>query len=113
MVVAPLAGSRLPPAHAPQPDPSRLRQAFEPCRDVRTITEEIPILDGDVTQVDAHPELDALVSSTFGSVRPSLAATRRYTVHHAAELGKEAVTRSLNQPAVMRGDLVIEQLYPG
>jgi hypothetical protein len=42
-------------------DAARLRQAFEPCRNVHTVPENVPILDYDVAHVNADAELDALV----------------------------------------------------
>src|SRR5215471_7503898 len=93
---------------------ARLSQAFEANCHVHAIPKDVAVLDYDVSHIDANPEIDALVRRyrriPFGHLSLYLSGTVQ-RIHYAAELGEKAVTRRLDEPAVMRSDLRIEHLF--
>jgi hypothetical protein len=74
---------------------------------VHTITEEIPILDGDVTQVGAHPELDAVVRRylrvPFGHLSLQRAGTPSITLLNWTRKPSPVVLTSRPSCAVILG----------
>jgi hypothetical protein len=71
------------------------------------MTEEIPILDGDVTQADAHPELDAVVRRylrvPFGHLSLQRAGTPSITLRNWARKPLPVVLTSRPLCAVILG----------
>ena len=54
-------------------DAARLGQAFEACGDVDTVAEDVAVLDDNVAQMDADPELDPIICR-HGAFRSVIAA---------------------------------------
>src|SRR6516162_4850168 len=94
-------------------DAAGLGRCFEPCSDVDTVAKDVAVLDHNVAHIDTDPKLDSLVRRyrrvALGHAGLQLGCTAQ-RIYHTAELDEEAVTRCLDEPAVMSGDLRIEQL---
>ena len=94
-------------------DTARLSQALKSGCDVDGVAEDIAVLDNDVAGIDADAELNAIFQwysrVSLDDCGLDLGCTPQ-CVHDTAELGEEAITRRFEEPAVMRGDLRIEQL---
>src|SRR5215472_4092055 len=91
---------------------ARFSQAFEANCHVHAIPKDVAVLDYDVSHIDANSEIDTLVRRyrriPFGHLSLYLSGTVQ-RIHYAAELGEKAVARRLDQPAVMRSDLRVDQ----
>ena len=89
--------------------------ALQACCDVHAVAEDVAILDHNVADVDADTELDTLVGGDLGVALGHAGLQLSRTVQridHAAELDEQAITRRLDEPAMMFSDLRIDQLGP-
>ena len=85
-------------------DSTRLSQRFEPGCNVHAVTEDVAILNDDVTDIDAHAKLDAALRRYCGVVGDHLPLHLDRTAHRvddAGELGKQAVAGGLNDATAM------------
>src|SRR5262249_57637383 len=85
--------------------------AFQPCRHVHTIPEDVSTIGNDVTNIDADAELDLLLlwNSGVALSHPTLDLdSASHRVNDAAELGQQPVARVFDNPPAMFGDLRIE-----
>ena len=97
-----------------QADRARRANAFEPRGDVDAIAHEIAVgLLDDVAEMNADPELDALVRRdspvALGHAVLNFDGAA-HGVDHAAKLDKRAVPSSLDDAAVVRGDGGVDQV---
>jgi hypothetical protein len=94
-------------------DPAWIGQPFEPGRDVHPVTENVAVLDNDITHIEADAEINPFCDSDPG-IAPSHCLLHlgraAQGVYHAAELYEQTVARRFDQPTVMRGDLRIDHL---
>ena len=94
-------------------DTARFGKGFEPSCDIDAITEDVPFLDHYVAHVDANAELNALVRRhrciALGHARLQLGRPPQ-GIDHTAELNQQAITRRLDQPAIVRGHGRVNQL---
>jgi hypothetical protein len=94
-------------------DPTWLGQSLQPRCDIHPVAEDVVLLNNHVTEVHPNAEGDALILGGFGIALRD-AALDLYGapdgVNHAGELGEKAVAGVLHYPAVMLGDLGIDQL---
>jgi hypothetical protein len=88
-----------------------LGQTFKANRDVHAVTKDVAVLDYNVAHIDANPEVDApagrYVCIPHGHLSLYLGGAAQ-SVDYAAELDEKPVTRSLDEPAVMRSDRRVE-----
>ena len=90
------------------------RAPSERCRsrDINPIAKDVVILHNDVAEIDPDPEPDAAVpGDTRFAVghRPLNFSRTTHRVDHAGEFGQHAVAGVLHDPAVVLGDLWIDQ----
>jgi hypothetical protein len=91
-------------------DRAWIGECFETCRDVHPITEDVSILDNDITDMDTHSVLHAIIRST-GVVlaHPALHCDRtRDCLHDTGKLSQDAVAGSFDNPTLMFGNLRID-----
>jgi len=92
-----------------------LRQRLQTRRDVDAVTKNIVVIDDDVADVDADPEVDALLGRQtriplgHAALHVDRAAHR---VDDAGELQQQSIAGSLDDPAVVLSDLGVDQLAP-
>src|SRR5271166_4905040 len=60
------AARRILPHAGRDADPAGLGQAFEPCRDIDAVAEDVAVLNDDVADIDADAELDAALRRQGG-----------------------------------------------
>jgi len=93
-------------------DPTRFGKGFQPRRDIHTVAEYVVWLDDHIPEIDPNPELDPALWCSFGvSLRHSLLDLdgAPNSVDHPLELGQEAITSVLYDPAPVLPDLGIDQ----
>jgi hypothetical protein len=99
--------------HPRDADPAWFRERFQACRDIDAITENVVVLDDDVTEVDPDAEPDPAVLRRAGlaidhrALHLGSAADR---VDDAREFHQHPVTRRLDDVAGMLADLQVDQL---
>ena len=98
-------------------DAAGLGQLLEPGGDVDALAVAVLALDDHLAQIDADPDLDALIVGTCGIALGEAALQRHRAfdrIDDRAELGEHAVAHELEDAPVMAGDLGLEQLLaPG
>ena len=96
-------------------DAAGICQLLDPGRDVDALAIAVLALDDDFAEIDADPDLDALIWRK-GRVALGKSALQRDGafdgIHHGAELGQHTVAHHLEDPAVMARDLGLEQIFP-
>ena len=93
-------------------DAAGLGHCLQPRRYIHPVSEDVVALGNYVAQVDPHAELDPLVlrDGVVALDQPLLDLDGTADgIHHARELGQEAVARVLDDPAPMLRDLRIDQ----
>src|SRR6516162_3438573 len=93
-------------------NPARLGQRFEAGGNVDAVSEDVAILDDDVTDIDAHAKFDAPLCRCCGVAGGHLPLHLDRTAHRiddAGELGKEAVAGSLDDATAMLGDFGVAE----
>ena len=94
-------------------DAAGLGERLEPRGDVDAVAVDVVALDDHVAEIDADPELDALVLGRIGVALGHAALDREralYGVDHARELDQGAIAHQLDDAAVAGGDLGLDQL---
>ena len=92
--------------------PETIRQRLQPGRDIHPIAEDVVFLDDHVTKVDPNPKSNAPVLRSFRIALGHSAldfGRASYCVHHARELGKEAVAGVFHNSAPVFRDLRVDQ----
>jgi hypothetical protein len=95
-------------------DTAGVGQAFEACGNVHPITEDVIVLDNDVTDVDADPVSDTPLLGHVG-----IALRHRVLdlycaldgLNGARELGQQTVAHQLDDAPMILGDLGVDQLF--
>ena len=93
-------------------NPARLSQRFEPGCNIDAVTENVAILDDDVTDIDAHAKFDAAPCRCHGVAGDHLPLHLDGTAHRvddAGELDKEAVAHRFDDATPMIGDFGIAE----
>src|SRR3984893_7222795 len=96
-------------------DPAWCGETFEPCRKVDPMAVDVIRRDDDVTEVDAHAELDPMRLRQFGIPRDHGALHFEGAAHgvdDTAEFDESAVSGALDDPATMLADLRRDDLAP-
>jgi hypothetical protein len=94
-------------------DAARFGQCLQTCRNINPVPEYVALFNDHIAEVDPNAEPDPAL---FGQVRlaiihPALDLDRAaHCIDYARELGKEAVTGILHDPAPVFGDLGIDHL---
>jgi hypothetical protein len=90
-----------------QADRAALGDPLEPSGDVDAVAHEVAIqLLDDIAEMNANPELDALLGRHTGVAREHAALNLDRAAHgvdHAAELDDRAVAGALDDPSVVHG----------
>src|ERR1019366_3704795 len=92
-------------------DPIRLGQALQTRRYIHAIAKNIVTVDDDVTNVDAHAELDPLLLRHVGVALDHTALHLEgatHCVHHTGKFHQQPIASSLNNPPAVLIDLGIE-----
>src|SRR5499426_815009 len=96
-------------------DSTRLRQPLQTCRHVHAVAVNVSAIDNDVTDIDAHAELDPLVlwlgAVALDHFRLYLDGAA-YRVHNACELHQHSVADNLNDAPAVFLDFWIDQVLP-
>jgi hypothetical protein len=95
--------------------PARLRQGFEPSRDVDGITVEILIVYDHIAEVDADAEPNAPVVRNIGIALDHALLHLDGPAHRfdrAGKLDQDAIARSLDDTAAVPGNARIDQVAP-
>src|SRR5438309_1060260 len=91
----------------------RFRKCFEPRRNIDAVAVDILRLGDHIAQIDADPEADAFVGRDF-EIPPAHAALHLDRAQHgfddAREFSQHAVAGIFDDPAMVLGDLSIDQL---
>ena len=93
-------------------DATRLSNRFQPRGDVDAVTENIVIIDNDVTDVNADAKFDPLVLRQGGILLGHLALDIRRTAHRINGTGKldqQPIASGLDDPSAMGGDRGIDK----
>jgi hypothetical protein len=93
--------------------PAGIGQGFDPCCDVDAVTVEVVALDDHVAEIDADAPFDAVVrrDTSVPLGHPLLHFDRAaHRVDDAGKFDQDAVAGGLDDPAVVLGDLRIEEL---
>src|SRR3954469_8198382 len=83
---------------------SRLSETLQPGRDVHTITKEVSSSNHDVANVDADPELEAVILSNSGACLGQLLLHGDSALHgidRARKLGQHAIASRVRDPSTM------------
>jgi hypothetical protein len=99
--------------HSADTDTPRLGQPLQPRRDIHTVTEDVVFLNDHIAEIDAHTEPDPALPLHLGLAlgHPALEIDRTPDgIHHARELGQEAVAGALYDPTPVLLDLGLNQL---
>jgi len=94
-------------------DAAGFGQPFQPRGDVDAIAKQIIAVEDHVAEIDPDPELDAPVGHLGGIALRHRPLHRDGTAHRiddAAELDQHPIAGGLDDPAVMLGDLRIDEL---
>src|SRR5262245_22466023 len=90
----------------------RLRDAFQSCRQVHAIAEDVATVDDDVANVDPNAELDPPflrhVSIAFGHSSLNINGTS-HRVYDTAELSQQPVSGVLDNPPTVLNDFRINE----
>src|SRR5215471_14492308 len=96
-------------------DPTRLRKLLQARRYVDTVAEDVLILDDDLTDVDTHTEVDALVGwhsgIAFGHATLHLDRAA-HGIYNASEFQEKTVAGGLDNPTVVFGNLRVNKVPP-
>src|SRR5581483_4931937 len=96
-------------------DAARLRDAFEPRRDVDGVAEQVVAIDHDIPQVNPDPERHTAVAGDLGiAPRHSALHFQRAApgVDDARKFGEDAVAGGLDDATAMDRDSRVDQLHP-
>jgi hypothetical protein len=101
-------------AHHPiYTDPARLRQGFEPCRDVHTVTVDVTAILNDVAEIDPDTKLNALLFRHSGVAFSHLELNldgAPHRVDNACELDEQPVAGRLDDAPAMLFDFRVSKL---
>ena len=101
-------------AHHPiYADPARLRQGFEPCRDVHSVTIDVTAILNDVAEIDPDTELNALLFRHSGVAFSHLVLNlygAPHRVDNACELDEQPVASRLDDAPAMLFDFRVGKL---
>src|SRR5262249_33823082 len=96
-------------------DAVRVGETFQACSHVDAIPIDVATVDDDITNIDADPELNALlrrrvgIACDHGVLNVDGTAQR---IHHTCKLHKYAIAGGLHDSAAVLPDLRIEKLAP-
>jgi hypothetical protein len=96
-------------------DAARFGQCLKPCRDIDPVAEDVPVLDDNVTLVDADAKLDAGVWRRDGAALgyPSLHFGRAaQSVDDTRELHQDSIAGRFEDPTSMLNDFGVDQFAP-
>jgi len=96
-------------------DAARVRDAFQPRRDVDAVAQQVGAIDHDIAQVNSDPEGDEAVGSDLGIALRHTALHGQRAAHgvdDARKLDQDAVAGGLDDAAAMHRDGRIDQLQP-
>ncbi len=99
--------------HPADTDPARRGQCFETRRDVDAVTEDVPLIDDDVAEVDSDAELDTTLGRNACVALCHLALHldgAAYRVDNTRKFDEQAVPGGFNNTAVMLLDAGIGKL---
>src|SRR6516164_10245562 len=101
--------------HPADADAAWFRQAFKARCDVDPVAEDVVVVDDDVAEIDADPEIDAPFGAHAGIACGHLAlhldrATNR--IDHARKLAEQTVARRVDDAAAVLPDLRVDNLPP-
>ena len=90
---------------------ARLGDAFQSGGDIHPIAEDVAVIDDDVAEIDPDAEVDAALGrlGALGHRRLPLGRAA-HRIDDAGELDQQPVAGGLDDAAVVRGDLGIDQL---
>jgi hypothetical protein len=95
-------------------DSARFGQALQTRRDVDTFAVAVVLIEDDITQRDAHPDIDATIACQIFVAPRHLALKKDCAVdsiHDTAEFSHEATAHKLEDASVVLLDFRLEHLF--